>query len=272
MKWTRREFVAAAGLLGVAGCARIEQSRLGRITPDLEFGKDGPARFAVISDPHLLDSRSVGIVGRAVNAINNDESIDFTVVIGGLTTHGTLQEMNLARHALERLKNPFHCVPGPHDANENPDGPLDFYERAFKKPHWKMAVGGWALVGLNTSNAGNHDQPLADEELAWLAEQADRIDVDKSVALFCHHPLAPDAGDGRLANADAVLETLSGRKLRLVVSGHAHKNSVEDSNGVLHVTTAPCSTTVEAPDGVPGIRCFTLDGEQIQHEFIEVPV
>ena len=273
MHWTRREFVGFAGLLGLAGCARLEQSRLGKLTPDIGFGKDGPFRFAVLTDLHLVDSRSTGIVGRAVNAVNNDPSISFVAVLGDLSSHGSLQEMNLARHALDRLAAPYFCVPGPHDIALGAEYGYEFYRRDFKKLQWRENKGGWAFIGLDTTGGSRQSTGMDDDSLAWLDDQIAHLDEERPVALFCHHPLGPEAKEDRLENAAEVLARFQHHNLRLVASGHLHRNQVEERDGVLFVTTVCCSTTLENSDGTveKGFRVFTLNNEQIQHEFIEVP-
>lgn len=260
-------------MLALAGCARLEQSRLGQFTPDLDFRKEGPLRFAILNDFHLLDSRSVGIVGRAVNAINNDESIDFVVVLGDITTHGTLPEMNLAQQALARLKVPAHCLPGHQDHVVDGNESLDFFHRTFKKSQWRLNMGSWTLLGIDTSSGRDDSAPMSDANLAWLDDQLAHLDATRPVALLCHHPLSPNTKGGRLANADAVLERFQGHNLRLVASGHYHGNQVEEKDNILFVTTAPCSTQVKNEDDTSekGFRVVTLDQAQIQHEFVAVP-
>ncbi len=274
MNITRREFVGIAGLLGLAGCARIEQSRLGQLTPDLDFRKDGPLRFATLTDLHLVDSRSVGILGRAINGINNDETIDFVVLLGDISEHGSLQEMNLAKQALERLRVPHHVVPGPNDVVAGAENSLEFYQRVFKKSQWKMPMGNWTFIGLDTSSATSPSLTLSEASLQWLDEQLAHTDQKRPLALCCHHPLAPGTKGDRLANAEDVLARFKNHNLRLVNSGHYHGNQEEERDGILFVTTACCSTTAENADPAEpkGYRVFTLDNDRIEHEFMTVPV
>lgn len=271
MRLNRRAFLAAMGLAGLSSCARIEQSRLGQFTPDLDFRKDGPLRFAVVTSPQLLDSRSVGIVGRAVNLINNDDTIAFVVVVGNLTTHGSLPEMNLVRQAFQRLKVPAHYVPGPLDRQVDREEPLAFYRRTFEKLRWRMNAGGWTLIGLDSVADGG--SVAATETLVWLREATSGLDAKRPVALFTPAVLVPGA-TGRSPSADAMLEPFRGRDLRLVVSGAAADNHGAEHDGVLFVSSGPCSTTVEPERAeLPrGFCVITLDGATIQHEFVDVPL
>ena len=272
MKVSRRNFMGYSALAGLAGCARIENSKLGKITPEFEFGDDGILKFATIGDLHMLDSRSGGIVGRAVNLINNDKAIDFTVVLGDLTTHGTLPETNLAQQALGRLVKPYYCIPGEHDNNPATENKYEFYQRAFKKTQWRESNAGWALLGLDTCDGTASQTTVPQSSLDWLQDQLAHTEKKKPIALFTHHPLAPNTKGERATNAEDVLDLFAGYNLKLVASGHYHGNQEEERDGILFVTTACCSATVDNDDGTTekGFRVFTMEGETIQHEFIAV--
>jgi len=272
MKVSRRNFLGFSALAGLAGCARIENSKLGKITPEFEFGDDGILKFATIGDLHMLDSRSAGIVGRAVNQINNDDAIDFTVVLGDLTSHGTLPETNLAQQALSRLVKPHYCIPGEHDNNPATENKYEFYQRAFKKALWRENNAGWVLIGLDTCDGTASLTTVPQASLDWLKDQLDHTEKKKPIALFTHHPLGPNTKGERASNAEDVLARFAGYNLKLVASGHYHGNQEEERDGVLFVTTACCSATVDNDDGTneKGFRVFTMEGESITGEFITV--
>jgi 3',5'-cyclic AMP phosphodiesterase CpdA len=272
MKVSRRNFLGLSALAGLSGCARIEQTKLGKITPEFEFGDDGVLKIAALNDLHMLDSRGAGIVGRAVNLINNDDAIDFTLVLGDLTTHGTLPEANLALQALDRLEKPYFCIPGEHDYNPATENHYEFYQRAFKKTQWRESSAGWVLIGLDTCDGTASQTTVSQSSLDWLKDQLEHTEKKKPIALFTHHPLSPNTKADRATNADDVLALFADHHLKLVASGHYHGNQEEERDGVLFVTTACCSATAENSDGTTekGYRVFTLEGESIQHEFIPV--
>lgn len=272
MKVSRRNFLGFSALAGLAGCARIEQTKLGKITPEFAFGDDGVLKFAAINDLHMIDSRSGGIAGRAVNLINNDTAIDFTLVLGDLTAHGTLPEANLARQALGRLAKPYYCIPGEHDYNPATENPYEFYQRDFKKTQWREASAGWVLIGLDTCDGTASQTTVPQASLDWLKDQLEHIEKKKPIALFTHHPLSPNTKADRATNAEDVLALFTGYNLKLVASGHYHGNQEEERDGILFVTTACCSATEDNVDGTTakGFRVFTMEGETIQHEFIAV--
>lgn len=272
MGFSRRQFIGISALAALSGCARVKQSRIGQLAPDFQFGGDGVVKFATLGDLHIVDSRGAGIVGRAVNAINNDKDIDFVVVLGDLTEHGTLPQMNIASGALGRLERPYFCVPGEHDLNDSIEDPYEFYRRSFKKTQWRTNNEGWIFLGLDTCNGAASQPEAPAEHLEWLRNQLSHTEKKKPIALLAHHPFNPNAKADRVANADEVLALFAEHNLRLVASGHYHGNQVEERDGVLFTTTACCSSAAGNDDGTKekGYRVYTLDGELIQHEFVAV--
>lgn len=272
MRLSRRQFVGVSALAALSGCARVKQSRIGQLAPEFEFGGDGIAKVATIGDLHIVDSRSVGIVGRAVNRINNDPDIDFVVVLGDLTDNGTLPQMNLALQALERLEKPYYCVPGEHDLNAAAADPSANFRRTFEKTQWRMNTEGWGFIGLDTCGAGGDPPAVAPDRLEWLEDQLRHTNRNKPLAVLTHHPLNPGSKGELVANAEAVLALFEGHNLRLVASGHYHGNQAEERNGIHFTTTAACSSAVDNDDGTEakGYRVFTLAGPDIEHEFVAV--
>ncbi len=269
---SRRQFIGISALGVLSGCARVKQSRLGQLAPDFEFGGDGVLKFATLSDLHIVDSRGAGLVGRAVNAINNDKAVDFVVVLGDLTEHGTLPQMNIAARALGRLEKPYFCVPGEHDLNDGIEDPYEFYRRVFKKTQWRTGDEGWIVLGLDTCGGTAEHPIVAEENVEWLRKELSHTDKKKPLALMAHHPLSPGTKGIRLENADEILALFSEHNLKLVASGHYHGNEVEEHDGVLFTSTACCSGVANNDDGTEekGFRIYTLENSLVQHEFVAV--
>lgn len=272
MSISRRHFLGFSALAGLAGCARIKQSRIGQLTPDFSFRGDGTVRFAALGDLHIRAARDVGILGRAVNEINNDKTIDFAVVLGDLTAGGTLAEMNLVYQALGRLEKPYYVIPGEHDINPATADGYEFYTRTFGRTQWKHVVDGWVFIGLDTCNGNADDVTVPADRLEWLQGQLNHTDKKKPIVLLTHHPFGPGTKAHRVANADEVLDLFRDHQLRVVASGHYHGNQVEERDGIVFTTTASCSRAVENDDGTKekGYRVFTLTGDNVEHEFVAI--
>jgi len=282
MKLTRRSFLAALTLAGL-GCAKIKpklgatRDSLARLTPDLSslgFGKKGPFAFATLGDLHLTDARSTSVVARAIQQIKADDRIAFAVVLGDLASSGRIQELNLAKQILTQLEERWDALPGEHDVNAATSDPLHNYKTAIGETQWADDRFGWRFIGLATVFGEGERPTVTPEQLEWLEKEIGRAGNDQSLALLTHHPLLIAPEDYRVANAAEVLALFEGRKLRLVASGHFHANQEMIADGVLHVTTAACSRTVENDDSTrsPGYRLYHIDGETVTTEFVSIDV
>ncbi len=268
LSMNRRQFLQLSGSVGMASLA-------GPWAWAADTVGTKPLRFVAINDLHVLGPGTERIVARAVDQINALNDIAFIVVVGDLGTLGKEPEMQLAKGALDALKQPYFCVPGNHDFMPKIDNGYEHYDAAFSERQWRKdkTAEGWAFIGIDTCNETKSNVIVPPERLAWLTEQLAAIPTDMPIALFAHHPFNPNTKAYRVENAEEVLTRFSQHKLRLVVSGHYHGNQVEERDGVTFTTTACCSTTRGNFDKTEerGFRVFELNGETVSHEFNVVP-
>ncbi|HOZ48114.1 MAG TPA: metallophosphoesterase [Candidatus Hydrogenedentes bacterium] len=265
MQLSRRQFIGLVAAFGAGARARAV---------DLPFGlgrKDG-FTFAAINDLHVLDAPSTAIVNRAVASINGNPEIAFTVVLGDLATAGKLVELGLARKSLDRLDRPCFVVPGNHDVETRSKDILGSYEKSFGDGCWSQKDRGWVFLGLDSCEGAASDVSVQPKRMDWLKKQVKRIDRDRPIALFAHHPFNPHSKAYRVKNADEVLGLFKDHCLRLVATGHWHGNQVEEQNGVLFTTTACCSSTRDNFDKTPekGYRLFRVAEGTVTTEFVVV--
>ena len=273
MTWTRRQFALTIALAGLGGCARLKRSNLSRFAPNRSRKKDRVLRMAVINEPHLTNARSVGLLGRAVNTINNDPDIDFVVVVGNLTGSGSLQEMALLYPALQRLDAPYFCLPGEQDQQIDALDPYENYQRYFQRNRWRENWGAWTIIGLDCPSEPNGVSVMPVENLVWLEQQLARIDSSRPLALFCPRSVDPDGLGTPLENGADVLARFQYHNLLLVVNGGFHSNHHSVRDEILFVSSACCSSVIENDDDSEekGIQLFNLDGPTIAHNFVHVP-
>jgi len=264
MKLTRRDFLGMIVAFGLGGCAGKGRFGLSR--------SPGRLTFAAINDVHVLDARSTTIVNRAVNSINANPAVAFTVILGDIATDGKLDELQLARLCFNGLEHPWFAVPGNHDVFTRAENIYANYLNTFDRMNWLERDEGWVFMGFNSCEGAKSDVYVSAEQMDWLARHVKKIPRDRPIALFAHHPFNPTSKAYRVINAEDVLQLFSGHNLKLVATGHYHGNQVEGRDGVLFTTTACCSTTRTNFDGTEekGYRLFHLDGEDIDTEFVEV--
>lgn len=277
MRWSRREFLSLGAALGLSSCARMGMDKLPLIDTvglDLGGGKDAVFAFATIGDLHIKDAGSAAIVGRAIQRINADDRVKFVVIVGDLATDGALGELKLAKTTLQSCTKPYFSVPGNHDVDITRNDIYANYATAIGPTQWVEEQEGWALIGLDSCNGTASDVTIPQDRVEWLTKQVDRINNERPIALFVHHPLNPNTKAYRIKNADAILAVFAKHNLKVVASGHFHGNQIEQQNGILFATSACCSTTRDNHDGTTekGYRLYHVDKGAVETEFVVVPV
>ena len=220
--------------------------------------------FAQASDIHLTDTRSVEIVNDAVDMINDDQRVAFSLWLGDLTQFSKSDEMALARMALDRLTRPRHTLRGNHDLQGG------LYEREFGELSYVFEHAGWKFIMLD-SNPGDAT-PIDDERMAWLREVLAATDPAQPLVLCTHHPLHPNTATHPLAGAADVVALFAGHNLKAVLGAHHHGSQEEVIDGVLYTTTACLAVTRTNFDGTTqrGYRLFHCTEDAITTEFVPV--
>lgn len=220
--------------------------------------------FGEAADTHITDTKSVEIVNDAVDQLNADSRLDFTLWLGDLTRGAAPDEMALARMALSRLQKPYYVLRGNHDQHG------DAYGKEFGSLRQRFDHGGWVFL-LIDSNPGDNT-PISEVDRTWVVEQLKSIEPDVPIILCTHHPLMPHTKAYRIAGADDFLALFKGHNLKACLSGHYHGNQEEIINGILFTTTACLSTTRNNFDGSvdKGYRLFHCRKDTITTEFVSV--
>jgi len=294
MPSSRREFLALLASAGLCSCKTMRRAGEMLHIPGLGDDKSDKAEkepkpetpqepknlkvsgkrftFATIGDLHVLDARSTAIVSRAVRAINEDERIRFTAVLGDIATDAKFGELHMAKMTLDKLEKGYYAVPGNHDVDTKSLEPFASYERLFGEPHWVFEDFGWVFMGINSCEGAKSDVVIQPDEIEWLQKKLKRVSRRKPIALFAHHPFNPNTKAYRVGNADEVIGLFGAHHLKLIAAGHFHGNQVEEQNGILFTTTACCSDTRGNHDGTEakGYRLFHIEKDRIETEFVAV--
>lgn len=166
--------------------------------------------------------------------------VDLVVHAGDATVDGARQPEQLpgAAAALADLPVRWAAVPGNHDVGDSSgsgDPPVTGERRqpwldAFGDDHWMVPLGSWAVVGLDSQLLGS-GLAAEEDQWAWLAGAAGGLPPDTQVAVVTHKPVHAPTGErqakpNRFVPADTLQrleESLAGRPLRLVLTGHVHQ-------------------------------------------------
>ncbi len=223
----------------------------------MEFG------FAQGSDVHVTDTKSVEILNDAVDMINADPYVAFSLWLGDLTQDSASDAMALARMGLDRLRRPYYVLRGNHDLAGA------YFEREFGPLNRVFEYAGWKFILLDSNP---ETEPIGGERIEWLRELLKATDPSQPIVLCTHHPLYPKTRAYLAPGAADVIALFKGHNLKAVLSGHYHANQEEVVDGVLYTTTACLATTRGNHDGTTarGYRLFYCSGDTITTQFVTV--
>ncbi len=257
VRFSRREFLATTSLL------------LGGLAAGRGVAQSAGFTFAAMNDLHLQADEDGKALAKMVDALNARNDLDFTAVLGDLTTAAKPEEFALAKTGLDRLQKPYYVIPGNHDAGKED---ASAFERVFGPANWRREHGGWVLLGLNSTQGASSDVTLPQDRLDWLKKEIATIEPATPIALFLHHPLNPHSKAYRVKNAEELLALFQEHTLRLAAAGHFHGNQEERRDGILFTTTACCAGTRGNHDKTTekGYRLFHCKGDRIETEFVVV--
>jgi 3',5'-cyclic-AMP phosphodiesterase len=252
----------------------------------------GPVEFLLISDLHQGAADDAGL--RTDTAANLRATLDavaairprpaFALFAGDLANHGLPESYRHLRSELARLDVPALYALGNHDA------------RGAFRAHFLGEVGGSDaacfheavvsgvhVVTLDSSVPGRISGALDDAQFAFLDEALDRHPELPKIVMIHHPPaLDPDAeGFEILAHADAdrLAETIAGRGVAGIVSGHIHRDRVAMWRGVPLVTCIGLHCEIVEDEGSDALRhirgasfarCTLRDGG-LEVRFVQLP-
>lgn len=187
-----------------------------------------PFVFAHITDTHVGGSTGAEDLRLAVEDINSQPGIAFTLVTGDVTEFGSREELKEARRILDGLKNPWYAVPGNHDSKWSESGCNDFVQifgaEAFTFEHHGIRFIGTAS-GPNMRMA---PALVPREQLLFLDSLLSAMSNPEQPVIFInHYPL-----DESMSNSGKVLKLLRTRNVAVSLMGHGHSNRLYDFGGL----------------------------------------
>jgi 3',5'-cyclic AMP phosphodiesterase CpdA len=174
----------------------------------------------------------------------------------------------------------IYNVAGNHDVENVPTpASLAAYAKIFGPDRYTFRASGFLGVVLNSSlihSPAEAPTQLADQE-RWLRTELERARRDsvRHIVIFMHHPwfLASATEPDQYFNIPSTrratyLALFREFGVRLLVSGHYHRNALARDGSIEMVTTGP----VGRPMGTDksGLRVFTVTDTSITHRYYEL--
>lgn len=188
----------------------------------------GRFRFAWLSDVHL-DSFAYAEddLRQAIEDINADTTIAFTIMSGDLTEFGATQEFEHLKRMIDSLDRSCLFVPGNHDVNWSENG-CTVFERIFGDQHFVYDISGVRFIGCGAGPMLRMGPPyIPREEIVWLDSTVRATPADMPVVFVNHFPL-----DGSLSNSGEVIDILKRCNIQAALCGHLHVNRAYDAEGI----------------------------------------
>ena len=240
------------------------------------------ARLIHLSDLHFgaHDDRLV----EAVAARVDEEKPDLVIISGDFTQRARTEQFKQACAFLERLREAGHevlGVPGNHDVPlydvlRRFLSPLTRYRRYIDDtlcPYHELT--GVAVLGINTARSATFKHgKINDEQIAFIHQTFERADASLTRILVTHHPIfALPTGDGvgePIKNQDEVLAMISELGVDLLLAGHNHRASHQDSADFVTKSTgalviqAGTATSTRVRGEHQSFNRIIVDGEKVE--------
>lgn len=210
-------------------------------TDNIKDIKDPDLKFMLIGDPHVkAEDNDTGTVRfrSIVNFINNMD-IDFVVIMGDITDKGTKKQYDLTKEILKDLNKPYYVVKGNHDIMTS-DHIFDQYYGPSERIEYKkqnnivyqlLFIGTYGDRKNLTDIHWSFDFNKANKTIPTIIFSHSPIRCPSSVYISCKLDEDVLVYGKSMANELDEFTNLLG-----VFSGHIHRDSDEQVNGVRYVT------------------------------------
>lgn len=188
-------------------------------------------KIAQISDIHFGEKNfSLQLKDNLLNQLE-DENPDLIIVSGDLTTEGYVHEYEQAAEFVDQLRSitSTYTVPGNHDARNV--GLIHFEKNIGHRKFIHVdKAGGFAIVGLDSSEPDINDGQIGIDQLEWLRKQMEKLPSDLCKIVTFHHHLLPIPQTGRerniLLDSGDLLRVFSECGVDFILNGHKHVPNV----------------------------------------------
>jgi len=229
-------------------------------------------QFIVVNDTHYMSEECGEWLRRVVKKMKSHGDIDFCLMAGDLTEHGSREHLAATRDLFGALERPVYVVIGNHDY-ESKTGDRSHYDALFPdRLNYHFEHQGWQFIGLDTSDGLHYQATLVQPHtLRWLDEHLPKLNPKTPTVLFTHFPLGAGV-TYRPLNADDVLERFRAFNLHCVFSGHFHGQTDRVSGTTPVLTNVCCALKRGNHDGTKQkgyFLCTVRDGH-LEREFVKV--
>ncbi len=191
--------------------------------------------FVHLSDTHLGHGAGHPIVEKTVAKVKELKP-DFVVLTGDIVELG-IEEHWAYYEPL--LKTPFaslklYPITGNHETAWSGLEGKNLYRKHAGETRYSFTQGDWQFVALDSAVHNQHHGHIGEEQLAWLAKELAQSKAPHKVVLM-HHPPFREKWTRYIDDEAELYSIMRAQGVRLVLSGHGHKNELWHYKGILMV-------------------------------------
>ena len=272
MTISRRRFLKVCGAMGAASIGIPALGAEGEATTGFRFVQMADTQLGMGGYEHDVETFEL-----AVHQINALEP-DFVVICGDLVNVPEDKSFADFLRIKAGFTMPCHCVAGNHDVGVAPSPEqLERYRSKIGPDRFVFEHKGFSFVVTNTQLWKSPQCEGAAEHDAWFAQTLrDAASKQSPVIVLGHYPLFIAKADEEEEYFNLppekraeLLDLFAECGVVAMLTGHTHRNIVNDHNGIQLITSA---TTSRNFDGTPmGFRTWRVgDTRPYQHEYIAV--
>lgn len=220
-------------------------------------------KFAWITDTHVGGITGADDLINTVNDINSLNDLDFVILSGDITETGKTRDLIEAKNILDKLRKPYHIIPGNHDTKWSESGCTKF-SQIFGKEKFVFDYQGIRFIGLHEGPIMRMgDGHFSPEDLRWLDSTLAKI-TDKSLPLIfvTHYPL-----DDQIDNWFEAINRLKKYNTKVVLCGHGHTNHAYSFEGIPGVMGR---SNLRAKENAGGYNIVEVGKESITYS-VKIP-
>lgn len=239
---SRRVFVGTTSVAG-ASLAVAASSNAQTPSPVASPGAspvaagDGPLRYAVIGDSHVIpsDPEHAEYTGRIFAYLESLDPVPaFVIHVGDLVECGFEEEYEQYDSLIpDAFRDRIHHVPGNHEVRWDEHGNRKFVERYGQAP-FSFDEAGVHFVALDPTTLLQELGQFGEEQLAWLTDDLEQVGTGTPTILFFHYPVGGE--NYFITDQDALFTTIAPYNVIGIHAGHIHEETVVAVNGFVQAT------------------------------------
>ncbi len=181
-------------------------------------------KLALVCNAQFNGTSSSVQFNSLIARLNSDSLISSVYFFGNITQAGSLEEFESLKLTLKYLNKPYSILPYKSDVRDF-DGYSKYLE-IFGDDKFVINGGSFVFIGINPAipYSGIHHFML--ENLNWLEETLDTFSLSKEIYFFS--PIEVE----KIGNWNEVLNLLSKKNVKMIISGYAAKNESRSLYGI----------------------------------------